>query len=262
MNRSAERIVIPPFDVNVAMEGLMALVEVDKDWIPSEPETALYIRPTIIATEPFLGVHASISYIFFIILSPVGSYYEKGMNPVNIYVEDVYSRSAATGGTGAAKFAGNYASSMIAGTKAKKEGFDQVLWLDSNTRKNVEEVGAMNIFFLLGDTLVTPALSGTILGGITRDSILTLAKDMGYKCEERTITIDEVIAAQEKGLLKEMFGTGTAAVVSPVGMFRYKNKDYSVDKGKIGEVTLKLYNRLCAIQRGAEADKFNWLVKL
>ena len=261
MNRSAERMCIPQFDAGVAMEGLKKLIEVDKAWIPSEPGTALYIRPTIIATDVALGVHASHKYLFFIVLCPVGSYYANGLQPVSIYVEDFYVRSA-VGGTGEAKCIGNYAASLKAAEVAAAQGFDQVLWLDAKDKKYVEEVGSMNMFFVIGDEVCTPMLTGSILPGITRKSSLEVLKKAGYKTAERKISIDEVVAAAEKGELKEAFGTGTAAVISPVGSLTYKGKTYEVGGGKMGEITQFLYDRITGIQRGEIADEFGWIEKL
>lgn len=261
MNRSAERMCIPRFDAALAMEGLKKLLETDKGWIPSSPGTALYIRPTIVATEVALGVHAARSFLFFIVLSPVGSYYAHGLEPVKIYVEDFYVRSA-VGGTGEAKCIGNYAASLKAAEEAAKQGFDQVLWLDAAEKKYVEEVGSMNMFFVIGDEVVTPMLTGSILPGITRKSSIELLSARGYQVSERRISMDEIIAAAESGALKEAFGTGTAAVVSPVGSFTFKGKTYEVGGGKMGPVTQLLYDEITGIQRGEIADEHGWIVKL
>ncbi len=259
MDNSADRICMPRLDVETAMEGLKQLVKLDESWIPTEKGTSLYIRPTMIGTDPYLGVKASDTYLFYIILSPVGSYYSKGLNPVNIYVEDFYSRTAPVGGTGAAKFGGNYGCSLKASYEAKKKGYDQVLWLDGAQRKYIEEVGSMNICFVIGGKVVTPELDGSILPGITRNSIVNLARTLGYEVEERMITIDELVEAAKNGQLTEMFGTGTAAVVSPVGMFSYKGHEYKVGDGGIGKTTQKLYDTLVGIQNGLIEDTHNWV---
>ena len=203
-------------DEAFALEALKQLITVEKDWIPSVPGTSLYIRPTIIATDPFIGVRASFTYRFFIIMSPVGAYYAEGFNPVKILVTKEHVR-AVRGGVGEAKTPGNYAASLYAGEKAHKEGYTQVLWLDGVEQKYIEEVGAMNIFFLIDDELITPMLSGSILPGITRDYVISLGKSWNIKVTERKISIDEVVAAHDSGKLQEIFGSGTAAVISPVG---------------------------------------------
>lgn len=262
LNESADRICMPNIDIERAIAGMKKLVEIDKDWIPSNPGESLYLRPAMIGTDPYLGVKASDTYLFFIIASPVGSYYANGLKPVKIWVEDVYSRTAAIGGTGAAKFGGNYGASLLASHDAKEKGFDQVLWLDSTERKYIEEVGAMNICFVIDGVIVTPDLHGSILPGITRHSIITLARQLGYNVEERRISIDEVVDAARSGKLTEMFGTGTAAVVSPVGMFSYKNEKFVLGDGNIGKVTADLYNKLTGIQFGRLPDENNWIVSL
>ena len=257
MNRSAERMCIPQFPADVVEEGLEELLKLEKDWIPTKPGTALYIRPTIVATRVMLGVHASTEYLFFIILSPVGSYYAHGLEPTKLLVEDFYVRSA-IGGTGEAKCLGNYAASMKAGEEAEKKGFDQVLWLDAKDKKYVEEVGSMNMFFVINGEVVTPALVGSILPGITRKSCLQVLRDKGYPVSERRISIDEVIEASENGTLDEAFGTGTAAVISPVGFIRYKDKDYVINGGKMGEITKMLYDTITGIQYGKLEDVYGW----
>ena len=257
MNRSAERMCIPKFPEDVVEEGMEELLKLEKDWIPTKPGTALYIRPTIVATHVMLGVHASTEYLFFIILSPVGSYYAHGLEPTKLLVEDFYVRSA-IGGTGEAKCLGNYAASMKAGEEAEKKGFDQVLWLDAKEKKYVEEVGSMNMFFVINGEVVTPALVGSILPGITRKSCLQVLRDKGYPVSERRISIDEVVEASEKGTLDEAFGTGTAAVISPVGLIRYKDKDYVINGGKMGDVTKMLYDTITGIQYGKLEDTYGW----
>ena len=257
MNRSAERMCIPQFPADVAEEGLEELLKLEKDWIPTKPGTALYIRPTIVATRVMLGVHASTEYLFFIILSPVGSYYAHGLEPTKLLVEDFYVRSA-IGGTGEAKCLGNYAASMKAGEEAEKKGFDQVLWLDAKDKKYVEEVGSMNMFFVINGEVVTPALVGSILPGITRKSCLQVLRDKGYPVSERRISIDVVIEASKNGTLDEAFGTGTAAVISPVGLIRYKDEDYVINGGKMGEITKMLYDTITGIQYGKLEDVYGW----
>ncbi len=257
MNRSADRMCIPRFPEEVAEEGLEALLKLEKDWIPTAPGTALYIRPTIVATKVALGVHASTEYLFFIILSPVGSYYAHGLEPVKLIVEDFYSRSS-LGGTGEAKCLGNYAASIKAGEIAEEKGFDQALWLDSAEKKYVEEVGSMNMFFVIGGEVVTPALTGSILPGITRKSCLQILREKGYAVAERRISIDEVAEAAKSGALSEAFGTGTAAVISPVGLIRYKDVDYTVNGGKMGEITRMLYDTITGIQYGKLPDPHGW----
>lgn len=260
-NRSAERLCMPTVDEDAVLEGLKKLIEIESDWIPTDIGKALYVRPTMIGTDPALGVHASHSYKFFIILSPVGAYYAHGLTPTKIYIEDQYVR-AAIGGTGEAKCMGNYAASLKAGEEANAKGFDQVLWLDAKDRKYAEEVGSMNIFFVIDGVVVTPMLNGSILPGITRKSAIEVLKDMGYKVEERKVSVDELIEAYECGKLNECFGTGTAAVISPVGQLTYKGRDMIVNGGKMGDITTKLYDAITGIQVGKYADKFGWVVKV
>jgi len=261
MNRSADRLSIPQFDEELAMEGLKKLLEVEKDWVPHNVGTSLYIRPTIIATDAMLGVHAAHHYLFFIILSPVGAYYAQGLAPVGIYVEDTYVR-AVRGGFGFAKTAGNYAASIKAGEVAAKKGYAQVLWLDGVEQKYVEEVGAMNMMFKINGKIITPMLNGSILAGITRDSVLKLAAHMGIETEERRIAIDEIFEAAKNGTLEEAFGTGTAAVVSPVGELCRGEEKVIISGNQIGETTQKLYDTLTGIQWGTVEDPFGWIVRL
>src|SRR6056297_3476763 len=222
-NRSAHKLCIPEFDEDFALDALIELLKIEKRWVPSAPGTSLYIRPTIIATDPFLGVRASHTYRSFIILSPVGAYYKEGFNPIKIWVTDKYVR-AVRGGMGEVKTAGNYAASLYAGEEANRQGYTQVLWLDGVERKYVEEVGSMNIFFVIDDEIITPSLSGSILSGITRDSVIAMAEKWGHPVTQRRISIDEVVQAHEAGKLQECFGSGTAAVISPVGQIKYKDK--------------------------------------
>jgi branched-chain amino acid aminotransferase len=258
LNRSSNIICIPEIDESFALDALKQLITVEKDWVPSLPGTSLYIRPTIIATDPFLGVRASHTYRFFIILSPVGAYYAEGFNPVKILVTKEHVR-AVRGGVGEAKTPGNYAASLFAGEKAHKEGYTQVLWLDGVEQQYIEEVGAMNIFFLIDDELITPMLNGSILPGITRDSVLTLGKSWNMKVTERKISIDEVAAAHDSGKLKEIFGSGTAAVISPVGELKYKDKVLTIGDGKVGPMAGKLFNTIQDIQYGKSEDSFGWI---
>ncbi len=261
LNTSAERICMATIDVDMAYEAMCELLKIDKSWIPAEPGTSLYVRPTMIATEQFLGVHASNSYLFFIILSPVGAYFANGFNPISIFVESEYVR-AAPGGIGFSKAGANYAASLLASEKAAENGFSQVLWLDGAERKYIEEVGAMNIFFKIDGKIITPALQGSILPGITRDSIIKLAKDEGYPVEERRISIDEVIEASKSGKLEEVFGTGTAAVVAPVNELSYKGQTLTAGDGNVGPAARKLYDRLTGIQLGRLPDPFGWVTEV
>jgi branched-chain amino acid aminotransferase len=261
MNSSAVRMCMPRLPIDKVLKSLKALLYLDKDWIPTVEGASLYIRPTMIAVEPRLGVRAAESYYFYIILSPVGAYYPEGFSPTRIYVSDENAR-AVKGGVGHAKTAGNYAASLFTTQLAKKEGYTQVLWLDACEHKYIEEVGTSNIFFLIDDVLVTPPLGGSILEGITRDSVLKLAEKWGVKTAERPITIDEVIEASRSGSLKDAFGTGTAAVISPVGELCYRGNNYPLNNGEIGELSTKLYNELQAIQKGEAEDPFKWVVRV
>jgi branched-chain amino acid aminotransferase len=259
MNASAERLVMPQLDKDDVLDAIKQLVTVEKDWVPHSPMTSLYIRPTFIGTQAELGVHASTDYLFFIILSPVGAYYETGFSPVKILVEETYTR-AAPGGTGFAKVGGNYASSMLAAKLAHEKGYTQVLWLDGVERKYIEEVGTMNFMVKFGDTIITSPLTGSILPGVTRDSVLQILKDWGDPVEERLYTIDEVIEAYQSGDLKEAFGTGTAAVITPVSELCYKGSCMTVGDGEVGPTTQRLYDELVAIQYGTKDDPYGWRV--
>lgn len=261
MNNSATRMCMPNFDAKVVKAALFELLKLEKDWIPTEPGTALYIRPTMIANEEVLGVHASHKYKFFIILSPVGSYYAHGLQPTKILVEEELVRTA-IGGTGEAKCMGNYAASLMGGEIANSKGYDQALWLDAKEHKYVEEVGSMNIFFVIGDEVVTPQLVGSILPGITRKSCIQVLKKYGYKISERRISMDEIVDAYNKGELKECFGSGTAAVISPVGLITYKGKDMVVNGGKMGEITSFLYDKITGIQSERYPDEFGWVTEV
>ena len=261
LNRSARRMCMPEVDSDLVMEGMRKLILLDKEWIPRAPGTTLYIRPTMLATEAHLGVRPASAYLFFIITGPVGAYYKEGLNPVKIYVEDYYVR-AAQGGTGEVKTAGNYAASLMASEKAKQDGFTQVMWLDAAEHKYVEEVGTMNMFFVIDSEVITPPLTGSILPGITRDSAIQIVKDWGMKVSERSLSIEEVIGAARNGDLKEAFGTGTAAVISPVGQITYKGEDYIVAGEKMGELSQKLYNEIVALQYGEKIDSHGWLERI
>ena len=261
MNRSAVRMGLPELDVDFALKALKQLVELDADWVPYSSGTSLYIRPFMIGDDEKLGVHGSAHVRFLIILSPSGSYYPTGLAPVKIMIEDEDVR-AVRGGTGEAKCGGNYGASVRAGDRAEEKGFSQVLWLDGVERKYIEEVGAMNIMFKINGKIVTPALTGSILPGITRKSILELLRSKGVDVEERRISVDELVAAAQNGALEEAWGCGTAAVVSPVGVLAYQGVEYTIGTGEIGEVTQKLYDELTGIQWGVLDDPFNWICKL
>ena len=260
-NASNERLVIPELPEEDFVQAVSAVVDVDRDWVPTEPGTSLYIRPFIIATDEFLGVAPSQTYLFMVILSPSGVYYESGLAPVGIWIEDEYVR-AVRGGMGYAKTGGNYAASLIAQQKAHDAGFSQVLWLDGVERKYIEEVGAMNIFFKIGGKVVTPMLNGSILPGITRNSVLQLCRDWGYAVEERKISAEELLQAQKDGTLEECFGTGTAAVISPVGKLRYKDDVMTICGGRIGPLSQRLYDTITGIQTGTLPDERGWRVKV
>lgn len=261
LNVSAERLAIPPVDVDFCVEALKQLVELDRDWIPEQEGASLYIRPFIIATDEFLGVSPSKTYKFFIICSPSGLYYPEGLNPVKIYVEDTYVRTV-RGATGFTKTGGNYASSIKAQVIAHERGYSQVLWLDGVEQKYIEEVGAMNIFFKIDGEVVTPMLNGSILSGITRMSAIELLKKWGAPVSERRISIQEVFEAYEAGKLEECFGTGTAAVISPVGELRWGDHIMKINDNKIGETTQKIYDTITGIQNGTVDDEDNWVVKV
>lgn len=261
MNQSAVRMCMPRIPVDRMLQAVKAFVYLERDWIPTTKGATLYLRPTMIASEPALGLRPSNEYIFFILASPVGAYYAEGFNPVKIYVEDAYVR-AVPGGVGEAKTAGNYAASVKALTEAQQKGYSQVLWLDALEHKYIEEVGTSNAFFVINDELITPPLSGTILPGITRDSVIQLAKDWGLSVIERKISIDEVLSAAENGSLGEIFSTGTAAVISPLGEFCYQGKSVLVNNGKTGPVSQRLFDALQAIQFGETADPHQWIVRV
>lgn len=258
LNRSAERLCIPTADVDFMMDALLKLVKLEQDWIPTQEGHSLYIRPYVFASDPFLGVRAGDNYKLAIILSPVGPYYPEGFKPVKIKVTDDYVR-AVRKGIGECKAAANYAASLLAQREAKKEGFSQVLWLDAIEQKYLEEVGTMNIFVHFEDEVVTPPLSGTILPGITRLSVLQILRDWGYNVNERQVSIDEVVEGYESGRLKEVFGTGTAAIISSVGRLKYKDKLMQFSDEEAGELGTKLYKEILGIQTGKIEDRYNWL---
>lgn len=261
MIRSNERLCMPAFPEEDFVEAVKALVKVEEDWVPSEPNTSLYIRPYMFATEAALGVHMASSYKFMIICSPVGAYYASGLDPVKIMVEDEYVRAVA-GGTGFTKCGGNYAGSIAGQIKAEKLGYEQVLWLDGNERKYVEEVGSMNIMFKIDGEIWTAPIEGTVLPGVTRDSMIHILRDWGYTVREERLSVDDLMAAGHNGKLEEVFGTGTAAVISPVGQLRYKDDVVVVNDNKTGELTQKLYDTLTGIQWGRLEDKYGWTVEV
>jgi branched-chain amino acid aminotransferase len=261
LNQSADRMCMPSIDPNETVEAIRAIVDLERDWVPRSSGTSLYLRPTMIASDATLGVHPSHKYLFYVICSPSGAYYPRGLAPVRIYVEDHYVR-AVKGGTGYAKTGGNYAASLKAADLAAQKGCEQVLWLDGAEQKYVEEVGSMNMMFIIDGKLCTAALGGTILPGITRDSILTLAREMGLPTEERKIGIEELLQAAKTGALQEAFGSGTAAVVSPVGELVYKDERVVVGGGEIGSWTQKLYDTLTDIQWGRAKDTHGWMTKV
>ena len=261
MNQSSARLVMPQIDEELALDALKQLLTVDKEWIPSAEGTSLYIRPFMIATEAYLGVAPSTKYKFMIILSPVGSYYKEGIHPVKILVENEYVRAVA-GGTGTAKTAGNYASGLKAQEIAGQKGYSQVLWLDGVERKYIEEVGAMNVFFKINGEVITPVLNGSILEGITRKSVIELLNHWDIPVTERKISMDEIRAAHKKGLLDEAFGTGTAAVISPIGELNWKDEKFVVNNGETGGLSKRLYDNLTGIQTGTVEDPLDWIVEV
>lgn len=258
MNNTCDRLCVPRIDPADALQAIETVVAVDSDWVPHTKGTSLYIRPFIIATDPQLGVHPSHTYIFAVILSPVGSYYAAGLDPVKIMVEREYVRCV-KGGTGLAKAGGNYAASLIGQKKAEDMGFAQVLWLDGIHRRYIDEVGAMNVFFVIDGTVITPDLcDGNILPGVTRASCVELLKKWGMPVEERKLSIDEILEAQASGRLDEAFGTGTAAVISPIGELYDRGQTYIINNGEIGKIAQKLYDTLYGIQNGSVEDFMGW----
>ncbi|BES64021.1 branched-chain amino acid aminotransferase [Gottschalkiaceae bacterium SANA] len=258
MNRSNDRMGMPAIDENYVFDAIKTLVDLERDWVPNLPETSLYVRPFMFAIDPFLGVRAAKQYKFMVILSPVGAYYPEGMNPTKIFVEDEYIR-AALGGVGEAKTGGNYAASIKAYEKAHEAGYSQILWLDGIERKYVEEAGTSNAFFKIDGRVITAPLEGTILPGITRDSAIRIMREWGFEVDERRLSIDEVYEADRKGLLEEVFATGTAAVISPIGSLTYKGDTVTINQMNIGSLTKKLYDTITGIQYGNIEDPFEWI---
>ena len=260
-NNSNRRICMPEIPEEDFLQAIEELVRLDEEWIPKKKGSSLYIRPFVIATEPSLNVKPSSEYKFIIILSPVGAYYKEGLNPVKIWIEDEYVR-AVRGGIGEAKTGGNYAASMLSQEKAHEAGYSQVLWLDGIEHKYIEEVGAMNIFFKINGKIVTPMLNGSILPGVTRASVIELCKSWGYDVEERKISVDELYDAANNGKLEEVFGSGTAAVISPVGTLKFGEKVFEINGGRIGEVSQKVYDTITGIQTGKIEDSFGWTIEV
>jgi branched-chain amino acid aminotransferase len=261
LNRSALRMCMPELDPALQMQAVEELLKLDKDWVPHHVGSSLYIRPTMIASEPHLGVRPADEYLYFVITGPVAAYYAEGFNPVKIYVSEEYVRTV-RGGVGESKTMANYASSLYAAEIAKKKGFTQVLWLDAVERRYVEEVGTSNIFFRIGEELITPPLAGSILPGVTRNCVIQLAGHWGIKLTERQISIDEVIETAQSGGMKEMFASGTAAVISPVGEISYRDRRYRISNGSVGEWAQKLYDEILGIQYGEREDIFGWIKHL
>ena len=257
MIRSNERLCMPAFPVEDFVEAVKALVKKEEAWVPSAPNTSLYIRPFMFATENALGVHMATAYKFMVICCPVGAYYATGLDPVKILVEDELVR-AVKGGTGFTKCGGNYAGSILGQVKAEKMGYDQVLWLDGESRTYVEEVGTMNIMFKIAGEIITAPIEGTVLAGVTRDSMIHLLRDWGYNVREEHLSVADLMKAGHDGTLEEVFGTGTAAVISPVGTLRYKDDEVVINDMKTGELTQKLYDTLTGIQWGKLPDKYGW----
>lgn len=260
-NNSNRRLCIPEISEEDFLQAVKAIVKIDEAWIPEKKGSSLYIRPFIISTEPSLNVKPSSMYKFMIILSPVGAYYKEGLNPVKIWIEDEYVR-AVRGGIGEAKTGGNYAASLLSQEKAHAAGFSQVLWLDGIEHKYIEEVGAMNIFFKIAGKIVTPMLNGSILPGVTRNSVIEVCKDWGYEVEERRISAYELYESAKNGMLEEVFGSGTAAVISPVGTLKFGEEIFEINNSEIGEVSQKLYDTITGIQTGKVEDKFGWVVEV
>jgi branched-chain amino acid aminotransferase len=261
-NRSAQRMAMPQVDEEEHLAAIIQLLEMEQEWVPFAPGATLYIRPAMIATEPFLGVHASTSYIHFVIAGPVGAYFKEGFNPVPVFISDKYRR-AVRGGVGAAKTGGNYAASLFVGEEAAAKGYSQVLWLDAISGRFVEEVGAMNICFVYeGKQIVTPPLSDSILAGVTRDSILTLAPDLGYEAVEDKVEVHEMLADVRSGKITEVFGCGTAAVIAPVGVFEYEDEKITINNNQSGPVASLLFKTLTDIQYGRAEDPYGWTLQI
>ena len=261
LNRSAARLCIPPVDVDTVLDGLVKLVKLDRKWVPKKEGTSLYIRPFIFGSGNFLGVRISDTYRLLIITSPVGAFYKVGFNPVKLCTPGGFIR-AAPGGLGAAKTPANYAASLLPAEEAKKKGCQQVLWLDARENRYIEESGAMNVMFVIGDEIVTAPLGGTILPGVTRESVIELARSWGLKVSERPYTIDEVIAASKNGTLREAFGTGTAAIISPIGEIVHQDTKIVINGGKTGPLSQRLFDEITGIQYGTRPDRFGWVMKL
>jgi branched-chain amino acid aminotransferase len=261
MNRSNERMCMPTIDEDMFFDAMTELIKLERDWIPKDTGHSLYIRPFIFGTENFLGVHPSSTYRFMIILSPVGAYYKEGFNPVSLLVPEEYVR-AVKGGVGEAKTAGNYAASLLPAEIAQKKGFTQVLWLDGEHHKYIDEVGTMNIFFVIDDEVITPPLEGSILPGVTRDTVLDLTKSWGMKVNERRISIDELIQSSKEGRLQEVFGTGTAAVISPVDEIQYRDTNININEGQIGPIARRLFDEISGIQYGEISDTHGWIYNI
>lgn len=260
-NESAKRMAMPTVDEEEHLQAIVELIDLDREWVP-DPPGALYIRPVMIATDATLGVHSSKTYLHYVILGPVGSYFKEGFNPVPVYISDTYRR-AAPGGTGAAKTGGNYAASLFVGREAKEKGYSQVLWLDAIEGRYVEEVGAMNICFVYeGERIVTPELSGSILPGITRKSVIQLGRDLGYEVEEGRVDVHEMLADVESGKITEVFGCGTAAVIAPVGKFGFRDREYVINNYEVGPVSERLYKELTDIQFGRKEDPYGWTYQI
>jgi branched-chain amino acid aminotransferase len=261
-NNSARRMSMPAVDEEEHLEAVTQLIQLEADWTPDKPGAALYIRPVMMGTQPALGVHSSTEYIHFIILGPVGPYFREGFNPIPVYISHEYRR-AVKGGVGAAKTGGNYAASLLAAVEAEKKGYSQVLWLDGVHGRYIEEVGAMNICFVYeGQRIVTPELTGTILPGVTRDSVIALGRDLGYEVSETMLDVHDVLRDLEAGKITEVFGCGTAAVIAPVGKFGYQGKDYLINNYEVGPVSRQLYKELTDIQYGRIPDRFGWTLTL
>jgi len=257
-NDSARRLAMPTVDEEDHLAAIVQLISLEHQWVPDKPGASLYIRPTMIATDAALGVHRSTCYMHYVILSPVDFYFKEGFSPIPVYITHKYHR-AVRGGTGNVKAGGNYAASLWVADRARQIGYSQVLWLDAIEARYIEEVGAMNICFVYeGKRVVTPPLTGSILPGVTRDSVLTLAKDLGYEVAEERIDVDEMLRDVESGRITEAFGCGTAAVIAPVGRFRYKDQDFLVNNNELGPVSSLLYKELTDIQFGRIPDRFDW----
>lgn len=257
-NLSAQRLAMPAIDVDAVFEAIYQLVKTDREWIPTLPQTSLYLRPTMIATEPSIGLKTCLNFKFFVVCSPVGAYQDAGYKPFRIFIEDQYVR-AAVGGTGESKCGGNYAGSFLAQNLAREKGFNQVAWLDAKERKYFEEVGAMNLYFVFDNEIVTPKLTGSILKGITRDSILQILRKRGLNVVERQLSVEEVFQASKKGTLREVFGCGTAAVVTAVGYMEYKGEGITINEGKVGALTANIFDTVTGMQTKKVADEFGWV---